>query len=938
LQVEALPGMTSQREVPAGRITIRRALLGVVMVGVFAAGVIFSFCALFSRFPLYDDEGKMLLFTRQLISGYALYDQVHFIYGPSYLFAQWLIFSALRVPLGNDTVRVVALLAWWLSAWMLAATAWRQARNAIWAVGLAAIVWVAAIFQLNVFTNEPGHPQQLIALLLASALWISTTVWDRSLTATVMLLGGIAATLVLTKINVGVSFALALGLALVSLGTRPSAAWTSLRVLGCLAILALPTVLMRSRFVDGFGPFCLMITGALLPCCVFALFGASPQTIGLKHVLLCGLGALAAGCVTVGFALTHGNTLAEMGWSLVIHPLRGFAGTKFGGPLALPRFTILWSLLGAGLGLSAFLAGVQPRRILWPLRLFVCLVIFTDALVARSWDSQSSWISLPLFWLLLVPPDGFELHAKDWFLRLLLALTACLQPIQIFPVPGSQVHIGTLLTILVGVVLLLDLCHELRITDRLPLPMPFVTRVALTLLVVLSLGLVFEWRTYERISQAYALPSLVSVWSLVGGGLALVVLWGGAWPRRVLRPLRLLACLLIFGCVVRYRWDTDWTRFVLPLLWVLLIAPARNEPNGMVFRLSLLLAASLRPLRVLPVDGGPFHLPTFAMLLVGAVLLCDFLKVDLVDQVRRRRWAVDWNLTLASLALVLASVPAFAAARTYENSVPLDVRGCRWIRLPERNACLFTFLAINVEASSDSVVARNGLMSLHFWADRPPVSDIVLGNEWDGLDTETDQRLLLAHRDHLQMMFIDNPAPWYLESHRLEFSKLAAALRAHTFFDFIGENFKQIARVANCRLLVRKERHDLDLYDCAYEVGIAPHHEGKSLLRLKLPHGLELRDVAKIELVDVDSGQLFGSLGASTSAQQLLLLDGAGHEILPKGSLIPATFDSEGRLFLAYPTKMRLNQAAFPAVRFIDSRGKRLLTLPVAVEVHLGAT
>src|SRR5262249_53755669 len=154
--------------------------------------------------------------------------------------------------------------------------------------------------------------------------------------------------------------------------------------------------------------------------------------------------------------------------------------------------------VGAGLGVGA-LAGVFPRRLFWPLRLFTCAVIFTDGLVARSWDSQATWLVLPLVWLLLAPAEGTELAAKDWFFRLLLAFTTCLQPIQVFPVPGSQMHMGTLTTILVGVVLLVDLYQEWGVADRLPLPTPLFLRFSLSLLVVASLRLIFETRVYPRI-------------------------------------------------------------------------------------------------------------------------------------------------------------------------------------------------------------------------------------------------------------------------------------------------------------------------------------------------------------------------------------------------------------------------------------------------------
>ncbi|HXY36173.1 MAG TPA: hypothetical protein VEI07_18195, partial [Planctomycetaceae bacterium] len=710
----------------------------------------------------------MMLSVQQLLDGRALYDQGSFVYGPSYLLDRWAIFSLLGVPLGNDGVRAVTLVTWGIAALLLALTAWRLARGMHWALGLAAIVWIVAIFHLDVFTNEPGHPQELVALLLAAAFWIAAQFWNARPATSLLLLGAITGALVLTKINVGVLFGLSLGMALVSLGPRPSAIWTCLRVAGALAILALPTVLMRSRFGDGFGTFCVMITAALVPCCWLGLTHVGPGEVRFRDVLLCGLGVLAAATVTLGFALVQGNTLAGIYRALLIQPWRGFAGARFGGPLALPRLIIPWSLIGAGLGPGAFWMGRQGRNVLWPLRLFVCALIFTDAMLARSWDSQATWIVLPLVWLLLVPPTGWQPPANEWLLRLLLAFTTCLQPIQAFPVPGSQIHIGTLASILLGVVLVVDLCRELQTADAFTFPAPLVIRVGFTLVVLAALRLIFEWRNYQVAGRSFELPSLVTIWSLLGAAVGLVTLWGPG-PRMFLRPLRLLTSFLIFGCATVYGWDTDWTRFVLPWGWLLLIPPAGEEPmrGGTVFRLLLTVAVCLRPLRILPVDGPPFHLPTWATLLAGVVLFCDFLEVDLVGRLSRGASSANWNLVAAGLALVLGGVPALIAARTYENLVPLDLRGCHWTRLSEREATLLTFLAANTEASSDCFVARIGLMSLHFWADRPPASDFVLGNEWDTLDAKANELLLAAHRNRERMMFIDNPMPWYLDSHRL---------------------------------------------------------------------------------------------------------------------------------------------------------------------------
>jgi hypothetical protein len=155
LQEQAALALQSSTAVPARRVAVRRIVLGTVLFGTFAAGIAFAFCTLFSRFPFWDDEGRMLLFTQQLLKGRALYDQSSFIYGPSYLLDRWAIFSLLGVPLGNDGVRAVALLTWGLTALALAMTARQLARGTNLHLGVRS----KSVRLLSVATGTKSAPQ-----------------------------------------------------------------------------------------------------------------------------------------------------------------------------------------------------------------------------------------------------------------------------------------------------------------------------------------------------------------------------------------------------------------------------------------------------------------------------------------------------------------------------------------------------------------------------------------------------------------------------------------------------------------------------------------------------------------------------------------------------------------------------------------------------------
>jgi hypothetical protein len=327
-------------------------------------------------------------------------------------------------------------------------------------------------------------------------------------------------------------------------------------------------------------------------------------------------------------------------------------------------------------------------------------------------------------------------------------------------------------------------------------------------------------------------------------------------------------------------------------------------------------------------------------MLVAVVLLADLnrelCRTEFIVRLHAELPAPFWNLLLGIVALGVGGQAAWASAETYESRVPLPLRGCRWTRFPEKEAALMRFVTANVEASADCVLARIGLMSLTFWTDRPPVGTFVPGNEWEALDPPTNEILLSSYGARKRLMFIDNPRPWYLESHNLEFSKFVAAQPSHAFLDFIAADFKQLARVGSCRLLVRKERHDLDLFDCAYPVGNDPKRPGRSLLRVKLPVDCELTGVASLELVDLDRTTRLGSTDFGSRAEPIFLYE-ADRELFgfDRRPSRPISLRSDQPLFLGYPTPLRLEHASYPAIRVFDRRGKRVLTLPVAVETCL---
>ncbi len=191
-----------------------------------ALGALISFYHMFSQFMIYDDEGQLMLFVRQLLVGDKLYEQIRCPYGPLYFLQRWLVFSVLAVPLQNDTVRVLAVLTWLCTAFFMSATAWLVSSKNLFSLGLAAIAWILSVNRLFAIANEPGHPMELIALVVSLGLFLSAL---KSLKTPRLfaLLGALCGVVISIKINIGILLITTLLLTMFSL-YKPRAGWRRL--------------------------------------------------------------------------------------------------------------------------------------------------------------------------------------------------------------------------------------------------------------------------------------------------------------------------------------------------------------------------------------------------------------------------------------------------------------------------------------------------------------------------------------------------------------------------------------------------------------------------------------------------------------------------------------------------------------------------------------
>ena len=434
----------------------------VVFIGVIA------YFHLFSSFSEYDDEGYLLITIRHLLHGYRLYDDIPTPYGPFYYLCQRFIHGSLAVPLSTDAVRFGAMAGWLAVACICSAVVQRLIRNWI----IAALTLLMTFLHLWALSNEPGHPQELAALLVA--LGIALPVFARGQTpraglALMAALGAICAALVLVKANVGVFMAVSVLLAAALAMQRGRARWITIAPLAATA-MALPWALMARNLGGPLGwvylEFCLVVSLSVLA----VVLAASRRRGDLRfvHLLTC------AGCVAAVAAiiclsvLVDGTTLRGIYDGLIGRPRRI---TMFGWPPQFDGYAYVWAMLGvvaSVLYMPWFLRAAPGRHHFLESALTVMKLALAACILIASTQHKPFLdmnVALPFLWLALLPASADDGPPPDYFARLVMVCVAVLQPLQAYPVSGSQLSFGTFLMVPLAGICISDALQWSRSAD-----------------------------------------------------------------------------------------------------------------------------------------------------------------------------------------------------------------------------------------------------------------------------------------------------------------------------------------------------------------------------------------------------------------------------------------------------------------------------------------
>ncbi len=536
------------------------AVAGLLFLGV---AVAYAFYVVFSR-SMSPDEGYLMITVQSFIEGNALYDTVFTHYGPLYYAYEWVVHSLFSVPLTHDATRILCVFHWLTAAVLLGVAAGRIMRSSL--AGL--FVFMQAVVHLAPLANEPGHPQELIAVLLGIAMLIATR--DPHRTTVLGSLAVITALLAFTKINVGFFFGLALLLTMTLVGADvrrliilPEKIRASLRRLlqsawsptprtggrrlsmcghtynfkaplwnwvlaGICAVL--PFLLMRTHLAaEWCRNYSLVVASAIAATLLVASrfrsslstpsswgegnlpaeFGRSaPMRPGASFVSVA-MCFLAASAVVLGITVLTGTSVKGLVSGLFLTPLK-MTGTALL-PLPLANAALLNAAAALILGLT-FAFSAQRPRVGHLVKILKVAFGVTGAFCLLGEAKTQLGYLLPWIWLVLIPASGAqELPARERFPRTFLCLTAVWQSLQAYPIAGTQVTTATVLLVLAYAVCLRDAFQmPNQISERILQMKPRTILFAQTL-ATLVLLLVFTnvWCKLPSVRQEYAsLPAL----------------------------------------------------------------------------------------------------------------------------------------------------------------------------------------------------------------------------------------------------------------------------------------------------------------------------------------------------------------------------------------------------------------------------------------------
>ena len=482
--------------------------------------LITGYYRMFSVFSGWDDEGYLMMTVKQFLAGDILYKEIWTLYGPAFYIYKWTIHGLFDLPITHDVTKFTTLLMWVSIGLLGGLFVYRLTRSKFGAAAAYALVFLT----LYVSADVPGHPQELCGVLMvAGLLIIPGDCLKRGSNLRLILLGACVAGVILTKINIGVFYGLALAVTFTACAAQSRL--QRLAFVGLtLAAAALPFVLLRRQLSMHWFELGVLVAAALLGVALVNL----SQNGGVFSVRHCAL-------VLLSFFITAISMFA------VTMPADTSPAIVFDGLISIPskfsnlvsnegifyRRIIGWAAGGAATAAAViFYAKSKPRQteiVVWFLQAMFGLATVSAILIgyysiavkaiekAGGFPSTTSWFFMgasigqfivlnfatPFLWLVIAKQIGKQNFSADYVPRAALVIVAILQTLQIYPVPGgSHQAIAAFPMVIAGVVCLCDAFSGFKTRFPRPFGQPrfYTAAVAAAILILIIAG---GYRTYR---------------------------------------------------------------------------------------------------------------------------------------------------------------------------------------------------------------------------------------------------------------------------------------------------------------------------------------------------------------------------------------------------------------------------------------------------------